>query len=142
MEIYHRHVGTHADAYSIDFEDDPVELSWKNYKHIATDPNATLETVYERWNAGSGRESQQFLSLQYCPECDVVFDDNMSPTETHSNSPKVTVDSRSDDAKQHADQTGHTIMNGPRSLSVGDVVETDTGTLYVVKPVGFAEASW
>lgn len=142
MEIYHRQVGDHADVYSIDFEDEPVELSWDNYTHIATDPNATLETVYERWDARSGRESQVFLSLQYCAECDMIFNDNSSPTETELNSPRVTADSRSDDAKQHADRTGHTILNGPRSLSVGDVVETNAGTIYVVKPIGFAEASW
>lgn len=102
----------------------------------ADSADAALGAAWERWNAGSGKESVAFARRE-CEDCDAVFtgerDDGF-----------VDLSLRQANAENHHKETmvepggPHEVGPGTRSLSTGDIVVVD-GTAYLCVSIGWSE---
>lgn len=94
------------------------------------DPHTYLHSVWTRWNTGSGGESPAFARRE-CQDCDAEFTGEVLPGQ-------VDLRVRQEEAERHERVKDHTVGDGTRSLSVGDIVILDD-TAYLCQPVGWAE---
>lgn len=98
------------------------ELFAEHYEKIGTDDQADdLSELWARWNRGSGQECE---TLQHI-ECEGGEDEACDET---FNSPER--------AKDHERETGHA-TTAPRSMSSGDVVVEDDGTVWFCARIGW-----
>lgn len=95
-----------------------------------------LRMAWERWNAGSGRESVAFARRE-CKDCDAVFTGERDDG-------SVDLSLRQANAENHHKETmvepggPHEVGPGTRSLSTGDIVVVD-GTAYLCDTIGWSE---
>lgn len=98
--------------------------------------NWACKAVWERWNAGSGRESVAFARRE-CEDCDMVFTGERDDG-------SVDLGLRQSKAEAHHKETmvepggPHEIEPSTRSLSTGDIVVVD-GTAYLCESIGWSE---
>ncbi|MCU4753478.1 hypothetical protein OB919_16050 [Halobacteria archaeon AArc-curdl1] len=89
-----------------------------------------LEKVWAGWNTGSGRESQQYLDLMYCEPCDQYID-TPGEAEVHARNQHEYDPLLNTQLPQY--------IHGERSMSVGDIVQTNNEEYHMVVPIGFQE---
>lgn len=103
------------------------------YKEVGADEvdaeaPAILHRMWERWNAGSGKESEAFVA-RHCTDCDAKFtgaqDDGAFDLGT-----------RQRRAERHETNTQHDVERSTRSLMVGDCLVVD-GDVFVCAPFGW-----
>lgn len=126
-----RHKALSDLRFRIQYDDHlPTQQEFEeHYEYQGNDPDADLDSIFSRWNAGSGRESAAFARRE-CQDCDAAFD---GVTATG-----VKFGLRQYRAEKHEADTDHTVGHGHRSMSAGDIVVTDD-TAYLVATAGFKE---
>lgn len=107
------------------------------YTFVGTDDEGTLENVFDRWNAGSGRECAAFARRE-CEDCDAVFTGTREPG-SYTGSVDLSLREHRVDKHERATRASgneHTVARGTRSLSSGDIVVVD-GEVHLVMPIGW-----
>lgn len=119
--------------------EEPVRVSRDDYTLMGDDSGAgSVEDVFVRWQAGSEKTAEEFDRRRICTECpeNPVFESVEEAIAAHDGN---LIDGYTDDTI-HGDG-GHRVIGWPRSLSVGDVVDTGEG-LKICAPVGWKDAEW
>lgn len=88
-----------------------------------------LEELFAEWNAGSGRESDQFHDLRYCERCRSYIEGSGEAV-THA------VQNHGYDAFHESSEPEY--IRGERSMSVGDIVEHGD-SYYACAPIHWRE---
>mgnify|MGYP006286877909 CR=1 FL=1 len=102
----------------------------------ADSPEDAIRMAWERWNAGSGRESVAFARRE-CKDCDAVFTGEREDG-------RVDLSLRQKNAEKHHKETmvevggPHEVEPSTRSLSTGDIVVVD-GSAYLCEMIGWSE---
>lgn len=126
-ELFHEFHGFDNDIPEIDateFEDLYREV--RTLEDAPSDP----EHIWRQWNRGSGYESDEFLEMRYCEPCD-TYQIGSSQAVQHA------VENHGYDA---FDETGEPeYVHGIRSMSVGDVIQTEEDEYHVTASIGFEE---
>ena len=111
---------------------EPTEFNdlYREVRHIKDGPE-DLEQLWREWNRGSGYESEEFLDMRYCNPCD-TYQIGSEQAIQHA------VDNHGYDAFEEMGEPEY--IQGIRSMSVGDVVETGDD-YHIAVPIGFEELS-
>lgn len=99
------------------------------YAEVAAVETNDLEQLFAEWNAGSGRESEQYRDLRYCEQCQTYIEGSGEAL-THS------AQNHDYDPFMHPGEPEY--IRGERSMSVGDIVEHGD-TYYGCAPFGWEE---
>lgn len=137
MDVYYQSDGTAAPHRFT--EDKVYQLNRDEYDLVGTDSEAdTAEDVFSRWQAkDSGDMAPEFTKGRYCDTCEESFETAEAARAAHGSEERV-VDVWETGEK---DPQVHNLFGWPRSMSVGDVIDTGDG-LVVCAPIGFRDAEW
>lgn len=96
-----------------------------------------LHRMWERWNAGSRRESEAFVSRACC-DCDEVFTGERPDGTFDLGARQAAAERHEHETRAAGDE--HEVERSNRSLMVGDCLVVD-GEVYACAPFGWNETS-
>lgn len=101
------------------------------YQEVAEVETNDFEQLFAGWNAGSGRESDQFRDMRYCERC-TSYIEGSGEAEIHA------VENHGYDAFHEASAPDY--IHRIRSMSVGDIVRHGD-THYACAAIGWSNIS-
>mgnify|MGYP000474574769 CR=1 FL=1 len=113
-----------------EYGQDQFEELYRELVTVDVDSEDGLEEVWQEWNRGGRQESNQFLDLRYCENCDTYIEgEDEAVTHATQNHGYPGLDQPEQDPEY---------VHGVRSMSAGDVVEID-GEYYQAKAIGWEQ---